>query len=155
MLIYCTAGGRYLGAELNNIWFVYSLRVKLGRLLDGVQVEGAITWYSTRLHVPLSAATEAGTNVCRSCQDYAFRCGLCDQAVRGLFTVCRYVFCSSSSSKESSDLYFIFLQLRTWRAWVTLKLWFITIGSVVGMWITAFVFRVIPQRVQTPLPVQV
>lgn len=31
---------------------------------------------------------EFGTNVCRSCQDYAFRCGLCDNAVRGLFTVC-------------------------------------------------------------------
>lgn len=32
--------------------------------------------------------SEFGTNVCRSCQDYAFRCALCDQAVRGLFTVC-------------------------------------------------------------------
>jgi len=32
--------------------------------------------------------TEFGTNYCRSCQDYAFRCALCDQAVRGLFTVC-------------------------------------------------------------------
>jgi hypothetical protein len=36
--------------------------------------------------------TEPGTNCCRSCQDYAFRCALCDNAVRGLFTVCkRYV----------------------------------------------------------------
>lgn len=32
--------------------------------------------------------SEFGTNYCRSCQDYAFRCALCDQAVRGLFTVC-------------------------------------------------------------------
>jgi hypothetical protein len=31
---------------------------------------------------------EFGTNICRWCQDYAFRCGLCDNAVRGLFTVC-------------------------------------------------------------------
>ena len=29
-----------------------------------------------------------GTNYCRSCRDYAFRCALCDQAVRGLCTVC-------------------------------------------------------------------
>ena len=28
------------------------------------------------------------TNMCRTCQDYAFRCSICDQAVRGLFTVC-------------------------------------------------------------------
>jgi hypothetical protein len=32
-------------------------------------------------------------NFCRSCRDYAFRCAICDTAVRGLFTVCdRYVF---------------------------------------------------------------
>lgn len=29
-----------------------------------------------------------GTNVCRSCQDYAFRCSVCEMGVRGLFTVC-------------------------------------------------------------------
>ena len=28
------------------------------------------------------------TNVCRNCQDFAFRCSICDNAVRGLFTVC-------------------------------------------------------------------
>ena len=32
--------------------------------------------------------TERGTNCCHSCQDYAFRCVICDNAVRGLFTVC-------------------------------------------------------------------
>ena len=28
------------------------------------------------------------TNVCDSCKDYAFRCSICTNAVRGLFTVC-------------------------------------------------------------------
>lgn len=32
--------------------------------------------------------TNFGTNFCRSCQDYAFRCSICDDSVRGLFTVC-------------------------------------------------------------------
>jgi hypothetical protein len=31
---------------------------------------------------------EFGTNVCRSCQDYAFKCSICETGVRGLFTVC-------------------------------------------------------------------
>lgn len=33
--------------------------------------------------------TEPGRNGCRSCQDYVFRCVICDHAVRGLFTVCK------------------------------------------------------------------
>jgi hypothetical protein len=32
--------------------------------------------------------TDSNTNFCRSCQDFAFRCSICDNAVRGLFTVC-------------------------------------------------------------------
>ena len=32
--------------------------------------------------------TEVGSNFCRFCQDYAFRCAICDNSVRGLFTVC-------------------------------------------------------------------
>ena len=31
---------------------------------------------------------EFNSNVCRACQDFAFRCSICDNAVRGLFTVC-------------------------------------------------------------------
>lgn len=31
---------------------------------------------------------DKNTNVCRNCQDFAFRCSICDNAVRGLFTVC-------------------------------------------------------------------
>ena len=31
---------------------------------------------------------ELGSNYCRACRDYSFRCALCDHAVRGLFTVC-------------------------------------------------------------------
>jgi hypothetical protein len=34
------------------------------------------------------ADTDIGSNYCRSCQDYAFRCSICDLSVRGLFTVC-------------------------------------------------------------------
>lgn len=33
--------------------------------------------------------TDLGTNYCRTCHDYAFRCSICDNAVRGLFTVCK------------------------------------------------------------------
>lgn len=33
--------------------------------------------------------TDFGTNYCRSCRDYAFRCSICDNAVRGLFTFCK------------------------------------------------------------------
>eukprot|EP00980_Cylindrotheca_fusiformis_P009435 scaffold2065_cov107-Cylindrotheca_fusiformis.AAC.5 len=32
--------------------------------------------------------TDKNTNMCRYCQDFAFRCSICDNAVRGLFTVC-------------------------------------------------------------------
>lgn len=28
------------------------------------------------------------TNICRTCQNFVFRCAICDNAVRGLFTVC-------------------------------------------------------------------
>lgn len=31
---------------------------------------------------------DTNANMCRNCQDYAFRCSICDNAVRGLFTVC-------------------------------------------------------------------
>lgn len=35
-----------------------------------------------------SQPTPPETNVCMSCQDYSFRCSICSNAVRGLFTVC-------------------------------------------------------------------
>jgi len=35
-----------------------------------------------------STDTAPGENFCRTCQDYAFRCTICDTAVRGLFTAC-------------------------------------------------------------------
>jgi Zinc-ribbon, C4HC2 type len=31
---------------------------------------------------------EFGTNICRSCQEFAFKCTICEQAVRGLSIVC-------------------------------------------------------------------
>lgn len=38
---------------------------------------------------PTCAGESAGgMNVCNKCQDYVFRCSICDNAVRGLFTVC-------------------------------------------------------------------
>lgn len=36
------------------------------------------------------------TNVCQHCNEYAFRCSICTNAVRGLFTaciLCKFVFC--------------------------------------------------------------
>lgn len=35
-----------------------------------------------------STQHEEGKNYCRTCRDFSFRCSLCDQAVRGLFTLC-------------------------------------------------------------------
>jgi Zinc-ribbon, C4HC2 type len=32
--------------------------------------------------------SDIGTNYCRSCRDFAFRCAICENAIRGLFTVC-------------------------------------------------------------------
>lgn len=37
---------------------------------------------------PRCAEISEFDNRCRSCNDYAFRCAICDNAVRGLFTVC-------------------------------------------------------------------
>lgn len=31
---------------------------------------------------------EFGTNICRTCQDFAFRCSICENGVKGLFIVC-------------------------------------------------------------------
>lgn len=44
----------------------------------------AFSFHCTRC----SSNSEFGTNYCRKCQDYAFRCTICDSAVRGLLTVC-------------------------------------------------------------------
>ena len=44
------------------------------------------------------------TNMCRSCQDFAFRCSICDNAVRGLFTVCNL--CSHGGHVEHMRSWF-------------------------------------------------
>jgi hypothetical protein len=31
---------------------------------------------------------DSNTNICKKCKDFCFRCSICDNAVRGLFTVC-------------------------------------------------------------------
>jgi len=33
-------------------------------------------------------SAEFGTNICQSCQDFAFRCSICENGVRGVFMVC-------------------------------------------------------------------
>jgi hypothetical protein len=46
--------------------------------------------------------TNLGTNYCHTCRDYAFRCSICDNAVRGLFTVCkRYVNALENDGSEN------------------------------------------------------
>lgn len=47
---------------------------------------------------------DKNTNVCRSCQDFVFRCSICDNAVRGLFTVCSL--CNHGGHTEHIKLWF-------------------------------------------------
>jgi len=45
-----------------------------------------------------------GTNYCRMCQDYAFRCIVCDHAIRGLFASCEL--CGHGGHLEHLQLWF-------------------------------------------------
>ncbi|GAX11681.1 hypothetical protein FisN_7Lh049 [Fistulifera solaris] len=44
-----------------------------------------LVFLCTRCH----RETNLGTNYCHACRDYAFRCSICENAVRGLFSVCK------------------------------------------------------------------
>lgn len=93
--------GRYDGylrkySEILYCWGLLSLRAELNKHLKhefesrevfGVPSkgnEGGISLFSKcpHCHEPTS------TNYCNACSNYAFRCTICDTAVRGLFTVC-------------------------------------------------------------------
>jgi len=74
-------------------WRLMSIRAELRKHLvqrlpdpsgdDEYAGVGIVVWCS-RCHQ--EATTDNG--ICRQCRNYAFRCSLCDIAVRGLFTVC-------------------------------------------------------------------
>lgn len=55
---------------------------------DGdIQTPG-ISFAITCLNCNKEDAVSDGGNICSSCGDYAFRCTICDNAVRGIYTVC-------------------------------------------------------------------
>lgn len=82
-LLYCW-GLLSLRADLNKrLRYMYEEREVFG-LMPKPQTSTGITIFSEcpRCRKPTTS------NYCRACSDYAFRCTLCDMAVRGLFTVC-------------------------------------------------------------------
>ena len=79
-------------ADVLYAWKLMSERAELCKHLvkrlpdpsdDQYSAVDIVVWCS-RCHQ--EAATDNG--ICRNCRNYAFRCSLCDVAVRGLFTVC-------------------------------------------------------------------
>lgn len=73
-----------LRAQINKrLRYTYESREAFGVSFRGTQ-EGGITVFSEcpHCHQPTT------TNYCNNCSDYAFRCSICDTAVRGLFTIC-------------------------------------------------------------------
>jgi hypothetical protein len=92
-------------AELLYAWNLLSLRAELNKYLRRPQEETEIDATveggdGSRDRTPgisvVIACPKCGsevnqeTNFCHKCQDFAFRCSLCDNAVRGLFVVCDY-----------------------------------------------------------------
>jgi hypothetical protein len=88
-------------AELLYSWGLLSIRAELNKHLripprqggDLSMEEKTETGRSPGLAVVFVCPrcgrdADFNTNMCRTCQDYAFRCSICDNAVRGLFTVC-------------------------------------------------------------------
>jgi hypothetical protein len=89
-------------AELVYRWGLLTKRVELHKhlshhlgLTDGAQILPPVggvgekaPGISFSITCPHCRKDTEGGNVCSSCNDYAFRCILCDNAVKGLFTVC-------------------------------------------------------------------
>ena len=74
-------------------WKLMSIRAELNKHLvqrlpdpggDDQYIAVGIAVWCSRCHQ--EATTDDG--ICRQCRNYAFRCSICDIAVRGLFTVC-------------------------------------------------------------------
>jgi hypothetical protein len=89
-------------AELLYSWGLLSIRAELNKHLlriptrrEGEQSmeekteTGRIPGIAVVFKCPQCGRdADFNTNMCRTCQDFAFRCSICDNAVRGLFTVC-------------------------------------------------------------------
>jgi len=103
-------------ADLLYEWGLLTLRVELNKHLVRVPIERdyAVSMSSARIEKQTTASvstgvgveerqpgvaivyhcfqcgrdTDSNSNYCRSCQAFAFRCSICDIAVKGLFTVC-------------------------------------------------------------------
>jgi len=58
----------------------------IGNSLKNKKEKGAYEMFAPCC--PRCNQATSGKNVCQSCQDYAFRCSICTNAVRGLFTLC-------------------------------------------------------------------
>lgn len=90
-------------AELLYAWGLLNVRAELNKHLTRKQTEfdflcmegnngnGTPRTLGVGLSCPrCSGEVDPGTNVCLRCRDWAFRCSICDNAVRGLFTFCDY-----------------------------------------------------------------
>lgn len=92
-------------ADLLYEWGLLSLRSELNKHLLRVPVDKSFAFSSHGAKTPAESRqpgiavvfqcprcggeTEFNSNVCRKCSDFAFRCSICDCAVKGLFTACK------------------------------------------------------------------
>lgn len=87
-------------ADLLYGWGLLTIRAELLKHLSRVMVESEVVPESNQENEPqpgigmvftcprCCTESQRGINFCRSCQDFAFRCVICDNSVRGLFTCC-------------------------------------------------------------------
>ena len=89
-------------AELLYSWGLFNTRAELNKHLQRNHQQDDFRSQSTEegkvepfdVGVTLSCPkcgneVDSRTNYCRICRDFAFRCSICDTAVRGLFTFCK------------------------------------------------------------------
>lgn len=75
----------FLRAQINKrLVYSYESREVFGVVSTKGHQVGGITIFSECPH----CHQKNTTNYCHNCSDYAFRCTICDMAVRGLFTIC-------------------------------------------------------------------
>lgn len=92
-------------AELLYSWDLLSVRAELNKHLtrnqsgrefrflstEGSSENGFARTLGVGLFCPrCNGDVDPSTNACPRCRDWAFRCSICDNAVRGLFTFCDY-----------------------------------------------------------------
>ncbi len=62
---------------------------QIGTIDENLNTDGRLPGIAVVFQCPkCGEETEFNSNVCRRCRDFAFRCSICDNAVKGLFTVC-------------------------------------------------------------------